>query len=175
MILHDLLSGVKRLEDDVEKAWDNLIGDYPESRHHRHHHHKHFPKIRQVLTVFINNQTFIIMSLTVEQTLQAPIVLALVDAGTLAPITATKANEKEVSDNPAVAAVDALGNLQGVAPGSFNLISDADWTYTDANTGLLVTSHETTTTPGTVTAVVVAEKVLQVVSLGKAVAIAPKV
>ena len=166
-----LKNQIDLLISEAEAAYHKQLNNIKDILGHLHHKDPRRQQVRQVLTTFFNNQTFIIMSVTIEQTLQAPIVLTLVDAKTLASITATKANEKEVSDNPAVAAVDASGNLQGIAPGTFNLISDADWTYTDSNTNQQVTTHETTTTPGTVTAVITAEGVQQVVSLGTPVAI----
>jgi hypothetical protein len=101
---------------------------------------------------------------------KAPIVIGLVDANSLQPITATSANETEVSDSPSVATVDASNNLVGVSAGSGNLTSTADWTYTDSNTGQPVTVTLSVVTPFTVTAVVTAESVQMVVSLGTPVA-----
>lgn len=101
---------------------------------------------------------------------KAPIIIGLVDADTLQPITATSANETEVSDTPSVATIDASNNLVGVSAGSGNLTSTADWTYTDSNTQLPVTVTQSVVTPFSVTAVVTAEKVQMVVSLGTPVA-----
>lgn len=124
------------------------------------------------MVLFKNNtQKSIIMSFApLPANQKAPIVIGLVDATSLQPVTATSANETEVSDSPAVATVDASNNLVGVAAGSGNLTSTADWTYTDANTQLPVTVTLSIVTPFTVTAVVVAEAVQMVVSLGTPVA-----
>lgn len=106
------------------------------------------------------------MSVTLASNQSAPIVLGLIDSDTLLPITATFAGESETSDNLAAATTDPTLGLVGVAPGSGNLTSIATWTYTDKNTNQPVTVQLTTVTPFTVTAVITAENVQQVVSLG---------
>ena len=165
------LEQIKKIVKEAERAFYHELDIVKEVLGCHHPNDPRRLKVRQVLLSFFHNQNFIVMDLSVPQGIEAPIILGLVDATTLAPITATKANETETSDTPAVAIVDASGNLEGVSPGSFNLISEADWTYTDSNTGQQVTTHEKTVTPGTVTAVITAESVTQVVSLGTPVTI----
>jgi len=137
---------------------DKLISQTPKQR------------VKQVLTQTFNNNKFIIMSFQLASNQKSSIVLSLVDADTLQPVTATFTGETETSDNPAAATTDPVNGLVGVAPGDGNLTSVATWTYTDKNTNLPVTVTETTVTPFTVTAVVTAEKVQQVVTLGAPVA-----
>lgn len=144
----------------------------------RSHEGKH-QRVKQVLFTNFNNNKFITMALTLATNQSAPIVLGLVDADTLAPITATFTGETETSDNTAVATTDPVLGLVAVqsnlAGGSGNLTSVATWTYTDKNTSQPVTVTLTTVTPFTVTVVVTAERVQQVVSLGVAVTQPPVV
>lgn len=127
-------------------------------------------KVRQVLIQNFNNNKFIVMSLTIPSNQKAPIVSALVDADTLQPVTAIASGTSNTSDNTAAATVDADGNLVGVAPGTGNLTTVNTWTYTDSNTQQPVTVQLTTVTDFSVTAVITAERVQQVVTLGTAVA-----
>lgn len=127
-------------------------------------------KVKQVLTQIFNNNKTIIMSLSLPSNQKAPIVVSLVDADSLAPVTATFVAVSETSDNLSAATVDADGNLVGVAAGTGNLTSVNTWTYTDSNTKLPVTTDLTTVTPFEITTVVTAERVLQVVTLGTPVA-----
>lgn len=126
--------------------------------------------IKMVLFKNKNQKTIIMSFAPLPANQKAPIVIGLVDATTLQPVTATSANETEVSDSPTVATVDASNNLVGVSAGSGNLTSTADWTYTDSNTGQPVTATLSIITPFTVTAIVTAEAVQMVVSLGTPVA-----
>ena len=128
------------------------------------------PRPRMVLISNFNNTKSIIMSLSIASNQKAAIIIGLVDATTLAPITATSTGETNSIDNTAVATVDASNNVVGVAAGSANLTSTATWTYTDSNTQLPVTVTLTIVTPITVTAVVTAESVQMVVTFGTPVA-----
>lgn len=127
-------------------------------------------KVKQVLTQTFNNNKTIIMAFQLASNQKSAIVLSLVDADTLQPVTATFTGETETSDNPAAATTDPVNGLVGVAAGTGNLTSVATWTYTDSNTQQPVTVELTTVTPFEVTAVVTAEKVTQVVTLGTPVA-----
>lgn len=123
-----------------------------------------------VLFNYCKQNKFIVMSLTLVSNQKAQIIIGLVDATTLNPVTATSSGETEVIDNLAVATVDASNNVVGVAAGTCNLTSTATWTYTDANTGQPVTTTLSVVTPITVTAVIVAETVNMVVTFGTPVA-----
>lgn len=127
-------------------------------------------KVKQVLINILNNSKFIVMSVSIASNQKAAIILSLVDADTLQPVTATFTGESETSDNPAAATADTINGIVGVAPGTGNITSVATWTYTDSNTGQPVTVQLTTITPFEVTAVVTAEKVSQVVTFGTPVA-----
>lgn len=126
---------------------------------------------KQVLIAIINNQKLIIMDpLQLAPGTQAPIIPALVDAITLAPIPgATFVPKSNSVDNSAVASVDASNNLVYVGAGSANLTSVNTWTYVDQNTQQPVTVDETTVAP--VVALAAAETVQQTLSLGTAVPI----
>lgn len=167
MFLFDFLGSIERLEHQFERELAELKRLFP----HHHYKRKHSNRPIQVLTTFINNQKFIIMDpLKLQNGQQAPINEALVDANTLKPIPgATKVNKSRSTDNSATAAVDADGNLIARAPGTGNLTTVNTWTYTDQNTNQQVTTDETTVMPYEIA--VTAEGVLQVVSLGDAVAI----
>lgn len=128
--------------------------------------HGHHQKVRQVLVNNFSNNKSIIIMLSLPANQKGAINIALVDADSLQPITATFEGETETSDNPAAAVADVTNGLVGIAPGTGNLISKATWTYTDKNTNQLVTAEQTTTTPFEVTAVVAAERVQMVVTLG---------
>lgn len=161
MVEEIIIRAIEGLEEELKKGLKKLRHFYP-------HHHRLLTPVRQVLTIFLNNQTFIIMnplSLVVGAG-EYPILSALTDALTGAahpeavatPVSAT-------SDTPAVAAIGADGSLQPVAPGTGNLIVVNSWDYTDSNTGKAVTGLQLTTTqPFAVTQT--AEGVLQVVTLG---------
>ncbi len=140
-----------------------------EHRHKHHHHHKPYHKkqlVKQVLVINFNHNKFIVMSFQLASNQKSSIQLSLVDADSLQPVTATFTGEIEASDNTAVAITDPINGLVGVSPGTGNLTSVATWTYTDKNTNELVTKDFTTITPFEVTAVIVAENVAMVVSLG---------
>ncbi len=130
------------------------------------HHHKKHQRVKQVLFTIFNNNKLITMALQLPSNQSAPIVLGLIDADTLLPITATFAGESETSDNPAAATIDPTLGLVGVAPGTGNLTSVATWTYVDKNTGQNITKQLTTVTPFTITAVISAENVSMTVTLG---------
>lgn len=127
-------------------------------------------KVKQVLVQIINNNKFIVMSVSIASNQKASITLSLVDADTLQPITATFVDETETSDNPAAATADTTNGIVGVAAGTGNITSVATWTYTDSNTQQPVTVTLTTVTPFEVTTVVTAENVSQVVTFGTPVA-----
>lgn len=171
MFLGDRLQSVERLEEQFERELAELEQMFPKHKYHRKHHNPSAQKVKQVLITIFNNQKFIIMDpLSLQNGNQAPINEALVDAGTLLPIPgATKVNKSRTSDTPAVATVDANGNLVAVALGTGNLTCVNTWTYTDEDTNESVTADETTVTPFQVIAT--PEGVLQVVTLGAQTAI----
>jgi hypothetical protein len=161
----EILEWIRCCERDLELAYAELHHHFP------HHPHCQRQKVKQVLIILINKQKFIIMG---QQTLQvgnqAPILEALVDAATLQPIPdATKVAKSKTFDTPAVATVDANGNLVAVAPGNGNLTVVNTWTYKDQVTGQTVTADETTVQAYAV--IPAPEGVLQVVTLGPAVPI----
>lgn len=127
--------------------------------------------VLQVLVTNINNQNFIIMNpLSLVLGFLAAIMAQLVDAKTLVAIAgATFVPKSAATDNPAIATVDAKGNLVAVAVGQCNLTVVNTWTYTDASTGQQVVADQQTVIGVTVTAA--AEGVQQIITLGPAVAI----
>lgn len=138
--------------------------------HHSHHEHgkKHPHPVRMVHTITLNNTKIQIMAfdpLPVGN--KAPIQVALQDVVTLQPTQdAVSSNVVNVSDNPSAANIDADNNLVAVAEGSGNVTTDADWTYTNSLGVTGQTTHQTVTTPFTVTAVQTANGVQMVVTLG---------
>jgi len=122
-------------------------------------------KLRLVLLARFNNQTFIVMSLSIATNQSAPIIPGLIDDETNLQVTATFAGTTNTVDDPTLASIDANGNLVGIAAGSGNLTTKTNGTYTDT-LGNQQTATFTTTTPFTITAVVVADKVSLVVTLG---------
>lgn len=140
----------------------------------RHHFPHEAPKKKmKVLQVFIANfnlQKYIIMDpLILNNGFKAPILTALVDAATLQPIPgATKVPVSISFDTPSVATNDADGNLVAIAPGSGKLTVVNTWTYTDQNTNQTKTVDLTSVVD--VQVVATPEGVLQVVTLGTAVA-----
>lgn len=146
---------IESLTDIIERLLNSLLNSQ---------------RVRQVLTLNFNNNKTIIMSFSLAANQKAPIKLSLIDSDTGQVVTATFTGETETSDNPAAATADPVNGLVSVAPGTGNLTSVASWTYTDKNTGQPVNVTLTTVTPFEVTAVVSAEKVSQVVTLGPAVA-----
>lgn len=163
-----LQNQIELLYSEAKTAFYKQLDIIKETLGRHHHHDPRRQQVRQVLIVFINNQKFIIMDpLSLQNGNQAPINEALVDAGTLQPIPgATKVNKVRSSDTPAVAIVDANGNLVAVAVGTGNLTDTNTWTYVDQNTKQSVTEDLTTVQPFQVVAT--PEGVLQVVSLGAA-------
>lgn len=134
---------------------------------HRHDH-KHNHDVRMVHTINFNNTKIQVMAfdpLAANQ--KAPIQIALQDVVTGQAVSdAVASNVTHVSDNTSAATVDADNNLIGVAEGTGNLTSDADWSYTDSQ-GNPQTTHKTVVTPFSVTAVVTpADGVDMVVTLG---------
>jgi hypothetical protein len=127
-------------------------------------------QVRLVIFQSFNNKNYIAMSLTLPSNQKAPIIVGLVDGKTLLPVTATFSGTTNTIDNTAIATVDASGNLVGVAAGTANLTTSTSATYTDSNTQQPVTAPLTLVTPVTITAVVTAETVQLVVSLGTPVA-----
>lgn len=127
-------------------------------------------KVRLVIFQSFNNKNYIAMSLTLPSNQKAPIIVGLVDATTLLPVTATFAGTSNSSDNTDIFTVDTDGNLVGVAAGSANLNTTSIATYTDSNTQQSVTQTLTISTPVTISAVVTAEQVQLVVSLGTPIA-----
>jgi hypothetical protein len=127
------------------------------------------PKKRPMILVLIqtfNNQKILTMSLSLASNQTGPVVLGLVDSVTGQPVTATFANSSYSIDNTSVATVDANGNISGVAAGTFNLSVTTAATYTDSTGTLQSGITETGTFPGTVTAVVTADGVALVATLG---------
>lgn len=170
MRLHEREAFIREAEKVLEAEIAQTLERFPEYRY-RGYHFKKRQQVKQVLIFTYKNQNFIIMG---QQTLQvgnqAPILEALVDAGTLLPIPgATKVAKSKTFDTPAVATVDANGNLVAVAVGTGNLTDVNTWTYVDQDTGDTVTSDETTVLA--IAIVATPEGVLQVVTLGPAVAI----
>jgi hypothetical protein len=135
------------------------------------------PRIIQVLTTSINNQTFIFMNpLSLQVGFKAPIIEQLADvtdpANPKVIAGATMVPKSKVSDNVAAATVDASGNLVGVAPGNGNLIDINTWTYIDPKTGQSVTADFQTIAPFVISEPAAAS-VSQLVSLGVAVPVIP--
>jgi hypothetical protein len=131
-----------------------------------HEHHKHRHDVRMVHSTTLNNTKLQIMSFTLPVNQKAPIQVALQDVVTgQAAADAVASNVANVSDNPAAATVDADNNLVGVAAGTGNLTTDADWTYTDS-LGAPQTTHKQVVTPFEITAVATANDVQMVVTLG---------
>lgn len=110
------------------------------------------------------------MSLTLPSNQKAPITVGLVDSTTLQLVTAAFVGTTNTSDNGAIFTVDADGNLVGVAAGTANLLTSSTVTYTDSNTQQPVTATLSITTVVTISAVISAESVSLVVSLGTPVA-----
>ena len=104
-------------------------------------------------------------NLTLAANQLAPIVPGVIDQVTLQPVSATFTGQSYTSDTPAVATVDANGNLVGVSAGSFNLAASVVATFTDS-TGKQQTQTLTGTFPGIVSAVVTADAVSLVITLG---------
>jgi hypothetical protein len=136
---------------------------------------KHRPKqrVRQVSYVILNNQKYIPMGNQVFTLPQAgqPVVAyppqdALVDGVSLKAIPGAAGTlVSRSTDNQAVAVIDSNGNLLPVAVGTFNLIEENSWAYTDEDTNLPVTGQlETSTTPCSV--VSGPEQVLQQTTFG---------
>lgn len=172
MFLHEHEGQVRQAEHQLEIELELLWERFPNYQYAGREYGRHRrQRVKQVLIQIVNNQKFIIMPpLSLNNGNQAPILSALVDANTLQPIpNATKVLKSASSDTPAVATVDANGNLVSVAIGTGNLTVINTWSYVDDVTNLPVTADETTVTPFQV--VVTPEGVLQVVTLGPAVAI----
>src|SRR5579872_924273 len=172
MFLHEHEEQVRRAERQLETELELLWERFPHFRYEPREYGPHRrQRVKQVLIFTYKNQNYIIMDpLSLQVGQQAPIQEALVDAGTLLPIPgATKVAKSKTFDTPAVATVDANGNLVAVAAGTGNLTDVNTWTYKDQKSGLTVTSDETTVQA--VSVVVTPEGVLQVVTLGPAVAI----
>ncbi len=161
MFLNEAMLYLRRKEKELEEEVRIVQEEF---KHYRHKYN--LPKVRQVLITIINKQKFIIMNpLTLQVGQQAPLIESLIDANSLAAIPgATKVNKSRTVDTPAVAAVDANGNLQGLSAGSANLIDVNTWTYTDEDTNQSVTADESTTIGILITPA--AEGVEQTVSLG---------
>lgn len=166
MFLQEILHSVRRAEEIFERELKELEKMFPRHCYPRRHAHKPI----QVLTTFINKNQFIIMDpLNLQSGQQAPIIAQLVDAKTLQAIPgATKTTKNISTDSPEIAVIDADGNLVALKAGTGNLTVVNTWSYTDQNTGEGVIADETTVV-GYVIAVS-PEGVLQVVSLGTAVA-----
>ena len=172
MFLHEHEEQVRRAERQLEIELELLMERFPHYQYEGREYGRHRrQRVKQVLIFTLNNQNYIIMDpLSLQVGQQAPIQEALVDAGTLLPIPgATKIAKSKTFDTPAVATVDANGNLVAIAAGTGNLTDVNTWTYVDQKTNQTVTSDETTVQP--VAIVVTPEGVLQVVTLGPAVAI----
>lgn len=148
---------------------DPITINFTNNHYHCCCHEKH-QKVRLVIFQSFNNKNYIAMSLTLPSNQKAPITVGLVDSTTLQLVTATFVGTTNTSDNGAIFAVDADGNLVGVTAGTANLLTSSTATYTDSNTQQLVTQTLSLTTPVTITAVVTAESVSLVVSLGTPVA-----
>lgn len=127
-------------------------------------------KVRLVIFQSFNNKNYIAMSVNLPSNQKAPIIVGLVDATTLQPVTATFTGTSNSSDDASIFTVDASGNLVGVAAGTANLLTTSTTTYTDSNTQQSVTATLNISTPVTISAVVTAEQVQLVVSLGTPVA-----
>lgn len=123
-------------------------------------------QVKQVLVKIVNHKKVIIMDpLQLNPGTQAPIIPALVDAVTLLPVPgATFVPKSNTVDNPAIASVDANGNLVYGSAGTANLTSVNTWTYVDQNTKQTVTADVTTVSALQMNAA--AESILQQVGLG---------
>lgn len=170
MKLHEREEFIRQRELELEEEIALTLERYPHYNYAGYQFRRR-QRVKQVLIIIYKNQKFIIMGpLSLQVGNQAPIQEALVDAGTLLPIPgATKVAKSKSFDTPAVATVDANGNLVAVAVGTGNLTDVNTWTYTDQDTGQQVTSDETTVQAFAIVAT--PEGVLQVVTLGPAVAI----
>ncbi len=171
MRLHEREAFIREAEETLEQEIALTRERFPHYNYPGYQYGRRQQRVRQVLIFTYKNQTFIIMTpLSLQVGQQAPIQEALVDAGTLLPIPgATKVAKSKTFDTPAVATVDANGNLVAVAVGTGNLTDINTWTYVDQDTNESVTSDETTVQP--VAIIATPEGVLQVVTLGPAVAI----
>lgn len=168
--MQTFIGELKQLEHKLEQGIEEL-----KSRYGKRFRRKQ--RVKQVFYVIINNQKYIPMGnqvLTLPQAGQPqvayPINDALVDAGTLQPIPgATPTPVSRKTDNPAVAVIDSNGNLLPLTAGTFNLIDENTWNYTDEDTNQPVTGKdEVSTTPFSV--VSGPEQVLQQTTLGAPVA-----
>lgn len=125
--------------------------------------------VRLVLTRFISNSKYQIMSLTIAANQQVAGTLGLVDQVTSAAVTGTFTGTGAISDTPAAftANVDASGNVNvvAVAAGSGNLTVNTTASYTDS-TGAAQNAPLSTVIPVTISAVVTADAVSLVVNFG---------
>lgn len=127
---------------------------------------RHHPRMVR-LRIFNNQKYIVFMGDILKSTEKAPPVIGLVDSVDLTPIPgASAANVINTTDDATIAIIDADGNVKAVAPGQTNWNSQADWTYTDKNTQLVVTNTLKVVTPITVTQVVTAEGVTMIATLG---------
>src|SRR5579871_1398354 len=134
MFLQEHEEQVRRAEERLETELLLLLESFPDYQYQplEYGHHRR-QRVKQVLIFTHKNQNYIIMDpLSLQVGQQAPIQEALVDAGTLLPIPgATKVAKSKTFDTPAVATVDANGNLVAVAVGTGNLTDVNTWTYVD--------------------------------------------
>lgn len=165
-IRHFLKSMEERLENEIHE-WER---DFKRKFHRK-------MRVKQVSFVIINNQKFIPMGNQIFTLPQAgqPVVAyppqdALVDGSSLKAVPgAVGTLVSRSTDNQAVAVIDSNGNLLPVSAGTFNLIEENSWNYTDEDTQLpIVGQLETSTTPCSV--VSGPEQVLQQTTFGAPVA-----
>lgn len=165
MVVEIIIKAIEGIEHELEKAYRWLFQHYP-----HHHKNRYRDRVRQVITVFINNQKYIAMDpiqIKVEDGASG-VVSSLVDSKTLLPIPdAVGTPVSKTSDNEGVATVDAQGNVVPVSQGQFNLTVVNDWSYTDQIENIKVEGVRLTTIQPYV--VVEKEGVLQVISAGPAV------
>lgn len=158
MVQETIERAIRGLEEELEKWWKKL-------RHHFPHHPRLRREVYQVFTIFIDNQTFIIMNLNLKPGKRYTISVALIDKVLQAPVPGAQlvANKSNTIDNPAVAVIDADGKAAYVAPGKANLTTVNTWSYQDEATGEQTQADVTTTVQ--ITCLVAAEVVDQTVDL----------
>lgn len=129
-------------------------------------------RVRLVLTTILNNNKFIVMSITLNANQFSLDTLSLIDSDTNAAVAATFANQSFASSDPSIFTstqdVTDPNSTKDVAvgAGTASLNISADVTYTDANTNQPVTKTLTLVVDVTVVAVVAGENVALVLTQG---------
>lgn len=134
---------------------EDLVGIVKELFHENRILRKRKPIL--ALKVTINGSNYIIMNTTLTLGFNATSKFVLIDNKTLLPVTATFTDQTVSTDAPGVATfvIDTVNPNQvdatPVATGSGNILIGATATYTDSNTGQVVTAPFTASYPFSVT------------------------